>query len=320
MTDFVGNPILSPVEAFDEQTVQLASEFNLRYQSLFDRLVWQKNQNLAISAAMNTSLAEADAQRQRASALGGVSLTPINNAITQSSALSAIISSREGQLNAAITLSVSNRLVAVNSFFQGYQPQPYNPVLQSLGTLQKRPGRLLGYQQGSWKFWAKAANDQFTVSAAHANFERPQGSSSNASFIEGSWNTAPMNRLSSSLAGGGVAGDGINLPASGTTILLGIQPALVGAIQSQVWNASVGGDMNTGSSAVGYVGSWSRSELWNVDSICFGVGSYTSDSNFSYQLRSRISGLPTSPGWASGTFMGFGGVEVYSSMLGIRIS
>ena len=320
MVAFIGQNVLSPVESFETSTVQLADEFNSRYQSLFDRSEWQKLQNQRLAGILSTLTASANNAISRSQTLRNTSTSAQSVEVARSDTLNSSIKSRQLLTsNTSAVVALNQRLTAVNLVLDSYDPQPFSATLQTLGTLPKVKGRILGYK-GTWNYWAKTESDIFEVSAVHGSLVRSQGQSSNASFVSNNWNVSPVNTETSDLRGDGGVSNGISIPASGTTIIFGVQPLIAGSGQSEIWNSTIGGRMNLGSSHVGYVGTSNRSALWSNDSLAFAVGNYTSGGNFTYQMRCNVGTLPSTAGWASGTYFGVAGDEYYSRMCVVRIS
>lgn len=319
MAPFVGIPELTPVQAFETTTVQLFSEFNERYQALYNRAKWQLDEN----ATRATRLANLKASPVLAAS---VALTNISNAtlstqLDRSDALNTLVTQRLALTSDVSPInSLNTRQTAVRAFLDQYTPQPFNASLQQLATLPKVPGRLLGYRNNLWEYWSKAASDIFEVSAAGGSLERGQGANSNVPFVNNSFFTTYLNAETSDLRADAAVLDGVSLPARGLSIIFGIQPQISALAVSEIWNASIGGKMNHGSSHVGYIGNTNRANLWSSETMAFAIGDYTSTGNFNYQMRVKIlDGAPTAV-WTGGTFQGAGGNESYARMFVLRFS
>lgn len=317
MVEFVGVAELTPIETIEAQTVQLADLINQRYQGLINRTVWQATENqeksnqladlksigvlaasVALTATPNTSI--------------GVEVARSNSVASSVNSRLTLVSDESG------LLAVQSRQSAIASTLSNYQPQPYSANLQQLATLSKINGRILGYRGGLWAYWSKAVSDVFEVSAVGGTLERGQGANSNPGFTLGAFYRAPLNTESFDLRGDSSVLDGVKLPAKGLTILMGRQPLIADLATAEVWNASIGGRMNQGSSHVGYVGNANRSSLWSSDVWSFAIGSYQSDGEFTYQLRVKLTGEAPTASWTGGTFQGAGGNESYGSLFALR--
>lgn len=319
MAPYVGIAELTPVEAFETSTVQLFSEFNARYQALFNRAKWQLDEN----AVRSTRLAALKNQTVLADsiALTSISNSALSNEISRSDSLNTSVSQRLALTSDLTPINTLNtRQSAVQTFLNQYTPQPFNASLQQLASLPKVIGRLLGYSNNNWSYWSKASSDVFTTSAAGGSLERGQGANSNVPFTNSTFVATYLNTETSDLRADATVLDGVSLPASGLSIVFGIQPQISALAISEIWNASIGGRMNLGSSHVGYIGSTTRSALWSNETMGFAIGDYTSQGNFNYQMRIKIlDGAPTAV-WTGGTFQGAGGNESYARMFVLRFS
>lgn len=319
MVAFVGIAELSAVEAFEATTVQLFSEFNDRYQSLINRATWQSAENVIRSNRL-ASL-KANTALNDSITLTNISNAAINSEITRSTTLSTSVNNRLFETSDTSAISeLQARQTVVETFLENYTPQPFNAGLQQLATLPKISGRLLGYLNNQWTYWSKSASDIFEISAAAGTLERGQGANSNPGFPNNSYYPTLLNTETSDLKGDASVLDGITLPSKGLTILIGRQPLIADLAMSEIWNASLGGRMNNGSSHVGYVGSPTRSNLWTTETMAFAIGDYSTEGNFNYQMRARVFGAAPTPAWTGGTYQGAGGNESYNSLFALRFS
>jgi hypothetical protein len=319
MVAFVGVAELTPVNAFDSTTVQLFSEFNERYQALINRTAWQSAENEARANRLATL--KANTALSNSVALTSLSNAVINTELTRSTTLSTSVNNRLFETSDTSAIEqLEVRQEAVQTFLTNYTPQPFNSSLQQLATLQKIPGRLLGYLNNQWAYWSKSSSDAFEISAAAGTLERGQGANSNPGFPNNSYYPTPLNAETSDLKGDASVLDGISLPSKGLTILIGRQPLMADLAMSEIWNASLGGRMNNGSSHVGFVGSTNRSNLWTTETMAFAIGDYSNEGNFNYQMRARVFGGAPTAAMTGGTFQGAGGNESYNSLFALRFS
>lgn len=319
MVAFVGVAELTPVNAFDSTTVQLFSEFNERYQALINRTTWQSVENT--TRANRLASLKSNSAFNDSVALTSISNTAINTEINRSTTLSTNVDNRLFDTSDTIAIEqLEERQATVQTFLSSYTPQPFNAGLQQLATLQKVPGRLLGYLNNQWAYWSKSASDVFEISAAAGTLERAQGANSNPGFPSNTYFPTPLNTEKSDLKSDASVLDGITLPSKGLTILFGRQPLIADLAISEIWNASLGGRMNNGSSHVGFVGSTNRANLWTTETMAFAIGDYSTEGNFNYQMRARVFGGAPTPAMTGGTFQGAGGNESYNSLFALRFS
>lgn len=319
MVAFVGIAELTPVNAFEGNTVQLFSEFNERYQALLNRSTLQSAENTIRSNRLTT----AKNNQALAASIGltNLSTADITLQLNSSTTLASTATQRLNFVSDTVGITnVESRQAIIRSFLDNYTPQPFNASLQQLASIPKITGRLLGYFDGLWAYWSRAASDIFDVSAATGTLERNQGSSSNSGFIQNTFFASPINTETSDLSADAQISEGVNIPSQGLSFIFGRQPLIASLATSEIWNNSIGGRMNSGSSYVGYSTDSSRSNLWSSETMCFAVGSYTTEGNFSYQIRARVSGVPASSQWTGGTYLGAGGVESYTSLFVLRFS
>lgn len=319
MVAFTGVNELSQVEALESGTVQLFSEFNSRFQSLINRATWQTAENDLRAARLATL--KASSAFNDSIALTGISNTAINNEITRTNTLYSSVNNRLFVTSDTTGITtIQARQTAVQSFLSSYTPQAYNASLDQLAKLPKITGRLVGYQNNQWTYWSKAASDNFQVSAVAGSLERGVGANSNPGFPNNTYYPTPLNNESSDLRGDASVLDGVSLPSKGLTVIFGRQPLIADLATCEIWNGSLGGRMNAGSSHVGYVGNSSRAALWSTESMAFAVGDYTSEGDFNYQLRVRLFGGAPTASWTGGTYQGAGGNESYASLFALRFS
>lgn len=319
MVAFTGEVELSQVEALESGTVQLFSEFNSRYQSLINRATWQTAEN-DLRAVRLASL-KANSAYNDSVALTGISNTTINSEIARTNALYSSVNDRlYVTADTSGITAIQARQNVVQNFLNTYTPQAYNASLDQLANLPKIPGRILGYLNNQWSYWSKAASDIFQVSAVAGTLERGSGANSNPGFPNNTYYPTPLNAETSDLKGDASVLDGVTLPSKGLTVIFGRQPLIADLATCEIWNASLGGRMNAGSSHVGYVGNSNRAALWSTESMTFAIGDYTSEGNFNYQLRVRLFGGAPTPSWTGGTYQGAGGNESYASLFALRFS
>ena len=319
MVAFIGVAELTAVNAFEGNTVQLFSEFNDRYQALLNRATWQLAENTTQSNRLTT--AKNNSALSASVTLTNLSNTPITTQINSSISLGATTAQRSSFVSDTIGITgIQTRQATIRSFLDNYTPQPFNASLQQLAALPKITGRLLGYFDGLWAYWSRATSDVFDISAATGTLERNQGSSSNTGFIANSFFSSPLNAKTSDIVGDAYVSDGVTIPSQGLTFIFGRQPLIANLAASEIWNASIGGRMNSGSSYIGYASDSSHSNLWSTETMCFAIGSYTTEGSFNYQIRSKISGPPPSTGWTGGTYLGAGGAESYTSLFVLRFN
>lgn len=319
MAVFVGIEELTPVESVSVQTIQINDEFNARYQSLLNRITWQLAENLQrtnrLTNLKTVGVLEASiAQTQ-------IQNTALNEQMTRSNTLKISVDSRLALMTDTSGLSaVQTRQAAVQTFLSAYTPQPYNASLDQLGKLAKVNGRILGYRGNVWEYWSRARSDVFEVSVAGGSLFRGMGANSNPGFVVNTYHPSPLNTETFDLRNDATVLDGIRLPAKGITFFFGRQPLIADLATSEIWNASVGGRMNSGSSHVGFIGNPNRSNLWSGMTLAMAVGNYQSDGIFNYQLRVRLTDPSPTVSWTGGTFQGAGGDESYGSLFALRFS
>lgn len=324
MVAFVGVAELTPINAFEPGTVQIAEEFNERYQALINRVTWQQAENAIRATRLSNALANtAYSDSVTLTATSNLAIIAENN---RSVTLGNAVNDRLTQTadTSGIT-QIEARQTSVMNFLETYTPQPFNSGLEQLANLPKIEGRLLGYNNNQWNYWSKAASDVFEISAISATLERGAGANSNPGFTNNVFSPSQLTTETSDLRNdASVVTNGITLPSRGLTVIFGRQPLIAESGISEIWNASIGGRMNVGTPHIGFINNVNRSSLWTTETMSFAIGDYSSNGNFNYQMRTRIvNGAPT-PAWTGGTAQivggNAGGNESYNSLFALRFS